>query len=66
MSKPAHPLIFEYTNWEGKIATRKVLPIKVWYGKTKWHPTEQWLLQALDLEKNEERQFALKDIHKFF
>jgi hypothetical protein len=58
-------LLFEYINWEGKKAFRKVLPITVWYGKTKWHPKNQWFLKAVDLEKEEEREFALKDIIRF-
>ncbi len=58
-------LKFEYKNWEGKTAVRTVKPIKIWFGKTKWHPTKQWLLKAHDIEKNEERDFAVKDILKF-
>lgn len=59
-------LSFEYTNWEGKTAVRKVIPVKLWYGKTEYHPKEQWLLKAIDVEKNAERDFAVKDIIKFF
>jgi predicted DNA-binding transcriptional regulator YafY len=59
------PLSFEYTNWEGEEAVRKVVPIKIWYGKTEFHPKEQWFLKAMDIEKNEERDFAVKDIIKF-
>jgi len=59
-------LKFKYENWEGKIAIRTVKPVKLWYGKTEWHPKEQWFLKALDLEKKEEqRDFALKDIIEF-
>lgn len=65
MKKENPPLAFEYTNWEGKNAIRKIQPIEIWYGKTKWHPEEQWLLKAIDVEKNAERDFALKDIIKF-
>ncbi len=59
------PLKFDYINWEGKRAVRTVKPIKLWYGKTQWHPKEGWLLKAVDLEKNEERDFSVKDIIKF-
>ena len=59
------PLKFEYINWEGKYAVRIVQPIKLWFGKTQWHPQEGWLLKALDLDKNEERDFSVKDIIKF-
>jgi hypothetical protein len=58
-------LTFEYKNWEGEIAVRKVLPIKLWWGKTKWHTKKGWLLKALDLDKKEERDFSVKDIIKF-
>lgn len=64
MKKP-NALSFDYVNWEGKRAVRTVKPIKLWFGKTKWHPKEGWLLKALDLDKNEERDFAVKDIIKF-
>jgi predicted DNA-binding transcriptional regulator YafY len=56
------PLVFRYKNWEGNIATRKVIPLEVWYGKTEWHKEEQWLLKALDLDKNAQRDFAMRDI----
>ncbi|KKQ84443.1 MAG: hypothetical protein UT08_C0018G0049 [Candidatus Woesebacteria bacterium GW2011_GWB1_38_8] len=58
-------LKFKYKNWERKKALRNVRPIKIWYGKTKWHAKDQWFLKALDLDKKEERDFALKDIIKF-
>lgn len=51
-----------YRNWRGEIDYRKVLPKKIYYGSSKWHAEVQWLLVADDLEKNEERHFALKDI----
>lgn len=62
---PQVPLVFEYKNWEGKTATRRVIPISFWYGTTEWHREEQWLLKALDVEKNAERDFAVKDIIRF-
>jgi len=62
MGKEKPPLIFRYKNWEGKEAVRRVMPIELWYGKTEWHPKEQWLLKAWDLDKDAERNFAFKDI----
>lgn len=59
------PLKFEYVNWEGKRAIRTVMPKKLWYGSTKWHPEEGWLLKAHDLDKDAERDFAVEDIQKF-
>ncbi len=59
-------LIFKYKNWEGKTAEREVEPIKVWYGETKWHKGKQWFLKAVDVKKNAERDFALRDVLKFY
>lgn len=53
---------FEYKNWEGKVSTRRVEPYRLWLGSTQWHPNPQMLLKALDLDKNEERDFAINDI----
>lgn len=55
-------ITIKYTNWRGETAIRKIIPIKIWFGSTQWHKTEQWLLKALDTEKEAERDFALKDI----
>lgn len=51
-----------YTNWRGETSKRVIKPIKIWFGATNWHKQEQWLLKATDIEKNAERDFALKDI----
>lgn len=59
------PLRFEYKNWEGEIAVRKVEPIKLWYGSTQWHLKDGWLFKAKDLEKDVERDFAVKNIIQF-
>jgi len=59
------PLIFKYKNYENKISIRHVMPKKVYFGKTRWHLKDQWLLEAFDLDKNEIRFFAVKDIIKF-
>ena len=58
-------LVFEYVNWKGEKGIRRVIPIKLWWGSTQWHPEPQWLLKAKDLDKNEERDFAVKDITRF-
>jgi predicted DNA-binding transcriptional regulator YafY len=51
-----------YTNWKGETGERTIKPIKLWYGATEYHHEAQWLLRALDIEKNDERNFAMKDI----
>ena len=63
MSTEYIPILqFEYKNWLGKISKRKVIPYEVWYGSTEFHKKEQYLLRAFDVDKNAERNFALKDI----
>lgn len=55
------PITLTYTNWRGEAADRTIIPRHVWFGSTEWHPEPQWLLRATDVEKNAERDFALKD-----
>jgi len=59
------PVRIIYTNWRGETSERKVKPIKIWFGSTEWHKEEQWLLRALDITKDAERDFALKDIRSW-
>lgn len=54
-----------YRNWRGEVAARTILPKRIWYGQTDWHPESQWLLEAYDLEREAERSFALRDIMQF-
>jgi len=65
MKQPSNFLKFKYKNWEGKIAIRKVKPLKIWFGETEFHKGKQWFLKALDLDKNAERDFSLRDVIKF-
>ncbi len=52
-----------YKNWRGEIAVRRIRPSgKIWFGSTEWHKEEQWLLDAVDVEKDARRDFAMKDI----
>jgi predicted DNA-binding transcriptional regulator YafY len=54
-----------YTNYRGETAQRRIVPQRVWFGATEWHPGEQWLLDAFDLEKGSPRSFALRDIKSY-
>lgn len=62
--RPNQPeeVCFEYTNYRGVVATRRVVPIRVWFGSNQYHPHPQWIMRALDTERNVERDFALRDI----
>lgn len=55
----------DYTNWKGVRAKRLIVPIRIYWGATEYHKEMQHLLVALDLEKQAERTFAMKDIHSW-
>jgi len=54
-----------YTNWQGKTRYRKIIPISIEFKSTNWHHEEQWILNAIDIEKNAERGFAVRDIKEW-
>lgn len=58
-------VFIDYTNHAGVCSRRSILPINIWWGKTAWHPVEQWLLHAIDNDKNAERDFAMVNIHRW-
>lgn len=58
---PQEPVKLVYKNWRGETAEREIIPRSLRYGSTEWHPEPQWLLLTLDVEKNAEREFALRD-----
>jgi ribonuclease HI len=51
-----------YTNHRNETAERIIEPMSIWYGKTEWHPQEQWFLKAKDVERNVRRDFAMEHI----
>ncbi len=55
-------LKFQYVNWRGEASWRVVIPLEIWFGRTEWHPVDQWFIKAIDIEKGEERDFALVDM----
>ena len=57
----AEAVTMTYRNWRGEVGKRTIVPIRVWFGATEWHPKPGWLLSALDLEKGAARDFALVD-----
>jgi len=54
----------KYTNWRGETSIRTIIVRDAWFGKTKWHTKEQWLIHAYDIDKKTERDFALLDIQE--
>lgn len=55
-----------YTNYRNETKIRTIIPSKLWYGSTKWHPENQWLLNAYDVDKQADRSFAMKDVKAWF
>jgi hypothetical protein len=50
-----------YTNYRGETSERTIVPKSVRFGSTERHPEPQWLLLAFDVDKQADREFALKD-----
>lgn len=58
-------VVIDYTNWRGERSTRRIIPKQLLFQATTWHPDEQWLIRALDLDKGEARLFALSGVHSW-
>lgn len=54
-----------YKNWCGECAQHNIIPINIYWGKTDWHPKEQWLLKVWSVDRKAYREYALQDIQKF-
>ncbi len=55
----------DYTNWRGVRGRRDIVPMAISFGSNEYHKTDQWLLEAFDLNKGEPRSFAMSDIHSW-
>lgn len=53
----------DYTNYEGTRKTYVIWPKKLVFKSTLWHPEPQWLIEARDVKRGVDRDFAWKDIH---
>lgn len=53
----------DYTNYQGMRTLRRVIPHEIRFGTNDWHLEPQWLLIGFDVDKEQFREFALKDIH---
>lgn len=59
-------LWIDYTNYRGERSERQIVPLNIWFGTTEWHPKPCWLMKAFDCAKQENRNFAMEDIHKMW
>lgn len=55
----------DYTNYKQVRSERAVIPLVFFFGSTEHHEEDQWLILAFDVDKQEERTFAMKDIHSW-
>jgi|GEM_PF-1692669 len=53
---------FDYLNWKGIKGHRTVFIKCFKFGQTKYHPKDQWLMEAYDYDKHDTRIFAMKDM----
>ena len=58
-------VVIDYTNWKGERAKRRIKPLNIVFENNEWHPTSQWMVKAVDMEKLETRFFALANIHSW-
>jgi predicted DNA-binding transcriptional regulator YafY len=58
-------VFIDYKNWKGVVGIRHITPKGIHFGKTEYHPEEQWLLDAYDHDKEDFRTFAMNDILKW-
>lgn len=63
MTEGARHVVIDYTNYRGERRLRAILPLGIMYDSNEWHPEAQWMLTALDVEKEEVRTFAMANIH---
>lgn len=59
---PGVTIEFDYVNWKGASSHRRVIINKVLYGNNRYHPQPQWLMEAQDIDRNEVREFAMRDM----
>jgi predicted DNA-binding transcriptional regulator YafY len=55
----------DYTNWRGERGVRRIEPRHIEFTSSEFHPEQQWLLTAWDIDKGAFRTFAMKDIHSW-
>ena len=54
---------FNYRNYKGNVSLRTVVPDRIYFGSTEQHKEEQWIMLAWDVDKEQDRAFAIRDIY---
>ena len=55
----------KYTNYRGETGYRKIIPKELKFYENEYHPGEQWILEAYDIDKQADRSFSMKDIQEW-
>lgn len=60
-------VMIDYTNWRGERRVRHVLPFDFAFVRSEYHPGEQWIMRASDMERMDGilRDFAMAQIHSW-
>lgn len=64
-AEPEQYALIDYTNYRGERRMRRIKPIKIYFGTNDYHSDPQWLLSAIDVERDELRDFAMAKIHSW-
>lgn len=59
------PLTILFTDSTGIERERCIIPQRIWFGSTEWHPHAQWLLDAYDTDRRAVRSFELARVRGF-
>ena len=59
------PVLIDYTNHRGQRTLRRIYPFGMFWGHTEWHPEDQWLVPAYDIDRGVWRHFAMNHIHEW-
>ena len=54
-----------YKNWRNETAIRTVLPKRIYFGSTEWHPTPGWIMVVHDIDRDAEREYFMADIEEW-
>jgi hypothetical protein len=65
VSEQAKRVRILYKNYKGETAWRSIVPGQIRFASNEWHPQDQWLLDAFDLDKAAPRSFALNEIREW-
>jgi hypothetical protein len=59
-------ITIDYINWRGERRKRQIVVCEFVFGTMMpWHPKPGWMVRAIDVEKGEERLFALTGIKEW-